>query len=364
MSLGSEIGPAPDAGLPPARAARARYTYRRLTMAELPQLNEVYNACYGRNRPLAEVEWLYRDNPNGEALIMAAFDADGELAGVRPALPWRIVWQGRVRIAYEFADALVAPRHRNQGIFTRLVKLICETADQNDYLMYTIPNENSLPIYRRTGALQVAGASETLAKPISWARYLGQRLGLNGRLAPRVPRAEPLLLLSEGDASLLPIDRFESGFEQVHSEFAAAAAAFTLRHREFLQWRYFGSPVRRYHAALVEQGGRVRGYLVMRTIDGVAHLIDVFVAPDLQLAAKVFRLAAAWARQLGAIAVHFNASKGNFFRQAALSSGYWLRKTSGTLVIDRRSAELLAASRGARPGVQDVYFVMGDFDFF
>jgi GNAT superfamily N-acetyltransferase len=363
MSLRSDttglVGPSTA---PPAAAAPARYSYRRLAMAELPLLNQLYNACYGRDRPLADAEWLYGKNPNGEALIMAAFDGDGELAGARPALPWRIVWQDQQRTAYEFADALVAPRHRNQGIFTRLVKQICQVADQNDYMLFTLPNDSSLSVYMRSGAFQVVGSSETRVRPISWLRYAAHRLGAKAGDEPRPLRERKDSALKEGDVRLLPVDRFESGFEQIHSEFARVAATFTLRHRAFLQWRYFGSPVRRYHVALVEQGGRNRGYLVMRTIDRVAHLIDVFVTPDMELACKVFRLATAWARQMGVIAVQFNASHGNFFRPAAVRTGYWLKKNSGTMVIDRRSAELLAGI--SRPGVHDLYFVMGDFDFF
>jgi GNAT superfamily N-acetyltransferase len=363
MSLKSEtsgfVVPPPA---PPAAAAPARYSYRRLAMAELPLFNQLYNAYYGTDRPLAEAEWLYRDNPNGEALIMAAFDAAGELAGVRPALPWRILWQDRERTAYEFADALVGPRHRNQGIFTRLVKQICEIAGQNDYMLYTIPNSNSLPVYRRSRDLQVFGASETRVKPLSWLRYAAHRLGVKSDDSPHATGERPDSLLSEDDVRLRPVERFDSGFEQVHAEFAKVAAAFTLRHREFLQWRYFGSPVRRYHVAMVEQDGRNRGYLVIRMVDRVAHLMDVFVTPDMTLACNVFRLASRWARQMGAIGVHFNATKDSFFRPAAVRTGYWLKKTSGSMVIDRRSAELLAGSCAGQP--HDLYFVMGDFDFF
>ena len=162
---------------------------------------------------------------------------------------------------------------------------------------------------------------------------------------------------------LVSIDRFESDFEDIHAELGKAVASFALRRKEFLQWRYFGSPVRRYRVALVEKGGQVQGYLVLRMIDGIAHLIDVFLAPDMHTARQAFRLATRWAKQMGAIAIYFSASRDNVFRPVTSQCGFWLRKRSGSLVLDRRSAQLLG-SRQSRPlDMRDFYFVMGDFDF-
>ena len=333
----------------------AGYSFRRLAAAELLLFNDLYNACHQASRPLEEAQWLYGGNPNGEALVMAAFDQRGELAGVRPAIPWKLSWAGRERTAYEFADALVAPAHRNRGIFSHLVELTCELAAQNDFTLFSIPNQRSLPVYQRTPQLQVLGASETRARPISWARYIGHRMGLNGRASPRAPAEGWLSPLSDNNVALLPVSRFESDFEAVHAAFAPLAAGFTLRRREFLQWRYFGSPLRRYHVALVEERGEVHGYLVLRLIGQVAHVIDIFLTPDLALARRALRLATEWATRMGAIALHFNSSQGNFFQRAAASSGFWLKKRSGSLVLDRTSAQLL--------GSGEVYFVMGDFDF-
>src|SRR5690349_8418110 len=134
----------------PAAGAGARYAYRRLLPPELPLLNELYNENYQVQRPLAEAAWLYGPNPNGEALIYAAFDDSGRLAGMRPAVPIALDWRGEQRPAYVFADAIVARAHRGRGIFSHLVRLITEQAQQEDFTLFTTPNSSSLPIYRRS----------------------------------------------------------------------------------------------------------------------------------------------------------------------------------------------------------------------
>lgn len=366
MSLSFEAQPLslPTAAADAAGKTRARYIYRRLSEAELPLLNQLYNECYRCQRPLGEAQWLYGASPNGKALIYAAFDESGELAGMRPAIPFKLYWRGEERTAYEFADALVAVRHRNRGIFSHLVKLICEQASQEDFTLYSSPNENSLPVYRRMSSLQVLNATETRARPISWAAYLAQRMGLNGADHPEVPAASWEAGATARTVSLTPVDRFDSDFEETHVALGARVASFTLRSRAYLQWRYFGSPVREYRVAIARQGGRLRGYVVVRMLDRIAHLVDVFLPPDLPLAYQVFELAAQWAARMGAIAVHFNASRGNLFHTAAARRGFWLSKRSGSLVLDRRSGDLLECRQEGPLGPPDAYFVMGDFDFF
>lgn len=338
------------------------YEFRFLAINELPLLNELYNRCYRFDRPLAEAQWLYRDNPNGPAVVSAAFDDRGRLAGMRPAVAWKVFWQGRERTAYQFTDALVAPEHRNRGIFTQLVKQMCAWAERNDLALFSLPNDNSRAVYQRTSLLQPLGACELWVKPISWPRYIGYLAGRHdSHTDARAGGAEAAL--SDGDVSLLPAARFESDFEQVHSELAHRALSFTVRRREFLNWRYFGSPVREYRVAVVEQRGQARGYLVLRLIDGIAHLIDVFLVPDAELVGRAFRLLSGWAKQLGAIAIHFKSSEGNFFQRAFSRCGSWGMKRPGSIVLDHRSLRP-AGREHTRPAVRDFYFVMGDFDFY
>lgn len=345
----------------PAPGAVARYAYRLLARAELPLLNDLYNENYRCRRPVEEAEWLYARNPNGSALIYGAFDENGALAGMRPAIPFQLYWRGESRVAYEFADALVSVRHRGRGIFSHLVKQICAHAEREDFTLYSIPNENSLPVYRRSRQLRVLGATQTRVRPLAWGAYLAQRMGWSGRA--RAPAQGWEAGACDGVVTLEPVGGFESDFEEVHAELGRRFASFTRRTRAYLQWRYFGSPVRVYRVALVRQQGRVRGYLALRLVDGIAHLVDVFIVPDPALARRVFRLAAAWAEGMGAVGVHFNASRGNCFHAAAARSGYWLSKRSGSLVVDRRTGELLESRQSGPLGQQDTYFVMGDFDF-
>lgn len=342
----------------------ARFEYRRLDMAELPLLNDLYNAYYGADRPLEEAVWLYASNPCGTGVIFAAFDSTGRLVGMRPTIPFRLWWGGEERMGYELADALVDPRHQGKGIFSRLVRMTCDWAEQEGHVVFTLPNENSLAVYGRNPSMHVLGQSHTRAKPLSWIAYLRHQLKRRRERASRASYpVAPHALVSEGELSLRPIDRFECDFADVRAELQARLSGFTLRTPDFLQWRYFGSPIRKYHVSLVEERRRVRGYVVLRMVAGIAHIVDVFLPPDAGLARRVFRLAARSARRMGAIGVHLNTAGDELFLSAAASSGFWLKKASCPLVVDSASARRLALFKQRPASLGDVHFATGDFDF-
>lgn len=335
----------------------ARLHCRRLSLAELPLLNDLYNAYYQGNRPLEEAVWLYARNPNGSALIYGAFNERGDLVGMRPSIPFRLWWGGRERIAYEFADALVHPRYQRRGVFSVLLRSACDWAQYQRYVLFSLPNAQSLAAYRHNASLQALGSSCTVGKPLRWKDYAAQQL----KLRPAVP--EPASAVEEhwsspvSDANVLlrPVDRLESDFSAVERALQVCGLNFSLRTREFLEWRYSGSPVRKYRLAVVEDRGAVRGYLVIRMMSGVAQIVDLFLQPDAELARRAFTLAAQWAKAMGASGIHFVNAGHPIFRNAARQAGYWLTKRSRRFVVN---------GVGARnASLANLYFVMGDFDF-
>lgn len=345
----------------PTRGGLSGYTFRRLETHELPLVNDLYNAYYGTRRSLAEADWLYQRNPYGDGLIFGAFDAQGHLVGVRPTIAWRFSCGGRERQAYQFTDALVAPAHRGQGIFSRLVKDMCALAAERDFILWSFPNSNSLPIYLKMGLLERVAGCEVLVRVLAWRPYIQYKLG-RGAAQPSPPVGDRGSTVTAGDLSLLPIGRFSSGFEDVHAELGSVLATFTLRRREFLNWRYFQHPEQRYQVALVQRGDDIQGYVVIRMIHQVAHVIDAFVRPTPAAINGLPGLLTRWAKQRNAIAVHFQASRGNVFAQAFRRTGFFLRRKSGHVVLDTRSARHLASAVGRRLHDRDFYFAIGDSD--
>lgn len=346
-------------------AGRSPYSFRRVALSELPLVNDLYNHCHGANRSMAEAEWLYKANPYGETIVIGAFTSNNRLAGMRPAIAHKFLWGGRERDAYQFIDALVAPEHRHKGIFSRLVTLICEFADEAGTSLFSFPNDNSLRIYRKTTSLRCIGRCEVLVKILSVMEYVGYKLGRRGRTTEvRTPDDELGPSLAEGRIYLTPVRRFDSDFEEAHAEVAKVVASFTLRRQEYLNWRYFSSPERRYRAAVIQESGLPQGYIVVRIINRIAHVIDVFLRPDVRLAGTAVSLLTHWARHMGVIAIYFRASQHNWVQRAFVKNGFLLRRKTDSIVLDTNSVRHLASLHHRPLGISDFYFVMGDGNFF
>ena len=353
------------------RPELCRYTFRRLASTELSLVNDLYNKIYHCNRSGAQAEWLYRHNPYGEPLIIGAFDSSGQLVGMRPAIASRLFWRGLQKPAYQFIDALVAPQHRNKGIFTHLVNLMCTLTRENNVATFSFSNDASASAYRKTALLSFLGRCETYVKVLSWPRYLGyqlrRELGRDGHGADiHIQEDSPTELdggVSDGDMCLSPISRFDSDYEEVHAALGRIVPSFTLRRKEFLNWRFFGSAERQYRVAVIQQSGRTQGYVAVRMIGPIAHLIDLFIVPDVWVDGRVARLVSQWATELGAIAVHFNASEGNFFRGAfPLKVPVSRRAKTPNIFVDSTTVRYLASLQGRRVTLGDFYFVTGDRD--
>src|SRR5207237_5273767 len=227
------------------------YTFRRMGRGELHLVNDLYNDCLRAHRSMAEAECIYENHPYGEAIILGAFASDGQLVGVLPAIAHKFVWSGREQRGYQLIDAVVSPDHRNRGIFGHLVELLCRLAEQEKFSVWAFRNDRSLSVYRKTGLLQHIGACDTRVKVLSWPGYMRYRLARDGRTSPEETPASDMTSLSDGDVSLVPVDRFESDFENIHADVAKTVTSFTLRRKDFLNWRYFGSTGKHYHVALV-----------------------------------------------------------------------------------------------------------------
>jgi GNAT superfamily N-acetyltransferase len=344
-----------------ARSSKlSSYNFRCLGVDEIPLVNDLYNRCYRTDRALAEADWKYRSNPYGEALILGAFDAQDRLVGVRPTVAWRFSWAGQERHAYQFTDALVAPEHRGNGIFSRLVRDLCALAAERDVSLFSFgPNSNSLPIYSRLGLLGRVARCRVQVKVLAWRKYIRYKLGHGISPAPsRHSDDEPAV--THGEASLLPIGRFQSDFEEVHAELGRILASFTLRRQDFLNWRFFEHPTRRYRVAIVQLRGQPQGYVAVRMMHHVAHVMDVFLRPTPAAVKALPRLLTTWARQMGAVAVYFDSSEDNIFASGFRRAGFFLQRRTWDIVLDTRSMRQLMPSGPSRG--RDLYFPMADSD--
>lgn len=333
---------------PVAAVDESAYEFARLDPVDYSLANDLYNQCYPF-RPIEEADWLYRQNPWGPSLIWGAFTGEGRLVGMRPAIPWRFFGSGGQRPAYQLVDALVAPDHRGRGLFRRLMTHTLDWAARRRVTLFSFPNESSLAAYRAMGELQVVDRCHSEMKVLRWPRFVRTRL-THDHSAVIGSDPTPAVLV-DGDITMKVADRFDGDLSPIHVALARHHFSFTLREPRFLNWRYRSVPGRSYIILLVTQAGHAQGHLVIRMKDGIAYLVDVFIRPLPDLLARVGRLLAVLARDLGTSAICFRTSENDLFAHI-LGHGALVKNQVQTVAMDSRSL-----ARFSNP-----YFVMGDSD--
>lgn len=96
--------------------------------------------------------WKHIDNPFGTSRGYIAQGEEGEMLGLRLYARWQFRLGHRVLPAIRPVDAVTHPDARGQGIFSKLTTYGFREIDREQKLIiFTTPNENSLPGYHKMG---------------------------------------------------------------------------------------------------------------------------------------------------------------------------------------------------------------------
>jgi ribosomal protein S18 acetylase RimI-like enzyme len=130
-----------------------KYDFRLQTNlhAELEKVTALLRRVWPKNRRfnIRFIEWLYRDNPNGEAIGYNAFSED-DVAAHYVVVPFEVEIEGEPRKSALALNAGVDERHRGQSLFRKLAEMAHQRAQQIgvDHIV-AIANANSTPGFLR-----------------------------------------------------------------------------------------------------------------------------------------------------------------------------------------------------------------------
>ncbi|OHX67014.1 GNAT family N-acetyltransferase [Flammeovirga pacifica] len=95
-------------------------------------------------------KWKFIQNPFGPSFCFIAKN-NGSIIGVRFLWAWQFHAENRANCYYQAVDSAVSKKFRGQGIFKKLNQMIIDFANEKKYFIYNFPNENSYPIYKKMG---------------------------------------------------------------------------------------------------------------------------------------------------------------------------------------------------------------------
>lgn len=274
-------------------------------------MHELSVACFGeRANSEAFIRQRYGGGGGPQVDVVVA-DVGGRIVGSQALTLFPFMIDGRSETAGMFTDGMTHPDHRKRGIF----RVLLEAAEARAWergvgLLFTMPNDESLPAFEKSAAWKVLPDRELFVLPVDMGGFLRDR-GLPKLLAAPMGGCASLLLSAAWKGGVARVEEI-GGLAPYAAELdglaRAAAQAYggvmCLRDHAFLRWRFEGNPTWRYRYFISrDAAGTLDGYAVTTTErrmnTTISYVVDMLSVPDTAPLSGLLRLVAGTLRREG-----------------------------------------------------------------
>jgi hypothetical protein len=221
----------------------------------------------------ARFEWLYLQNPSGQARAWMAVDSCNRTIGIAAAFPRHFSIASEVHRVWVLGDFCIAKDYRSLGPALKLQRAALESLSSGDNsICYDFPSKAMMSVYGRLG-VRTLGSHVRYVKLLQVdekvqqfvrQRFLARSLSRIGNSALGFRRTQRL-----------PV---EVDFSMQQREFGEEFSAMNLKTKslhpikashsaEYLNWRYVDNPLRQYCAVVARRQSDLFGYAVVE-VDG------------------------------------------------------------------------------------------------
>ena len=284
-------------------------------------------------------QWLYRDNPAGEALALVAADPDSrQIVGAAAAFPRLLHCAGATVRGFVLGDFCIDPKHRSLGLALALQRACLEAiSTPQPAMVFDFPSQTMLAIYKRL-RIEVNAALVRYAKPLRADRPIAALVPV-----PVVARGLSLVVnagLQLRDSGKRAADwtiAVEAGpwgeeFTEAARQWSPRAGICVLRTADHLNWRYRRHPAQSYEMWTARQSGKLRGYMILH-VDREDGMIDDLLAEDDSVCGALLAEATAVARQRGLHTLNAPWLPTHCGRQILEQSGFHARESHPAVLL-------------------------------
>lgn len=292
-----------------------RFDVRRAAEQDYEQVYDCVDAAFGRVRPRAHYDWLYRQNPYGRAQVWVTVErASGRILKTGANFPWP-VWRGLEAIPGSVnGDAATVPEWQRKGLSEIRRTVRRSHPWQGKRCSISGPNENSRAVSVKDGtAHKILGSLPGAVLPLrvvqnpERSRLPAPLLAMSNRMLDGVISAWHALALHEAaDLRIEPVPRFGAEHDPVTLRTMLFSGYWCPHSWRFLNWRYLDHPVESYETVGLWRSDVLLGYAVVRVTGPRATLAEFAIDVDDPGAAKTLLSGAIdLARQAGCTALTF-----------------------------------------------------------
>jgi hypothetical protein len=311
-------------------------------------------------------DWLYKDNPHGQARVWVAVDTGSdEIIGMAAAFP-RSVCIGQLKErAWVLGDFCIDRQHRSLGLALQLQRLCLETVDLEEVAFcYDFPSVSMMAVYQR---LHVRPFRQMLrlAKPLRVDRKIAQMI--KPHLVARGLSAMGNLLLTVSDSRpcnsanlTLSLNDGECGeeFSELARQISGRYGLCVQRSAEYLRWRFSSNPLCRYELVTARRNGSLIGYAFFSQAGESATLAEIFGIDDPEVIRCLIDRVVVLLRQRGVSTVDAPMLESHPWLPIFQSMGFRIREAKPMVVYTARQSP----SKQSVLGSMDWFLMHGDRD--
>ncbi len=233
------------------------------------------------------LRWEYLENPFGKAVVSLAKDVQNNIVSQYALIPLQVIVNGNKISASLSLNTLTAEGWRGKGLFTRTAANAYNFCADND-IQFTIgiPNANSYPGFINKLQFSHAGFLLFAVKPLRPVNIIKSfikrdKIKKGSEIDLRVE--EPVC--SSGMVSYFNPEKDADLYIDFWNRQIKTGMVIVERSIEYLQWRYFKNPMRKYHVFKLCDQGNMQAFISVRALNvygmKTGVVMDFFSATDL-----------------------------------------------------------------------------------
>lgn len=265
---------------------RDNYAIREYHTGDEKEINDLFNIVFKQKRSLNGWYWQYRDNPAGNANLIALAEVSGRIVGQHANVPVYFRFKNETIRSAQSVDNLVHPSFRGGKIIRDTYRLSLDLfAKEGVSFAYGFPNEIYYPFGKRMLRYKDLCPLPTMVKRLNW------RLAFKKRLPGLFPFLQPVIQRLSADLCRLPVILNRSYKKKLTIERSSSLGSdmdklwemtkdrygiMAIRDQRFLKWRYLDNPHNSYEI-FVAQNEEPLGYIVTKISRRGEHLVGYIV---------------------------------------------------------------------------------------
>jgi len=234
-------------------------------------------------------EWLYRDNPRGDAKAWLVIDEKSQQAvAFTVVLPRMFRIAGREAVCWNCGDFSVDKKYRTLGVALKLRRQAKEGVERDEsFALYAHPNDRMKVIHEKVGHTAI-GFMQRYVKLLRIDRHL-ERVVRNKALARAVAPVGNLGLKildvsppleKQYTIEFCDNTEFDHEYDRLFAEASNYYKVLGDRTAEFLNWRFVACPLYKTERIVIRKDGKLAGFIIFVEEDKVAVFKDMLCLPD------------------------------------------------------------------------------------